>query len=73
MAAGWATRIPRWTRALTFGMAYDHHGHGHHPHGDLGRSHSPARFDRAFAIAVALNGFVALAELGFGISPILSP
>ena len=54
-------------------MAHDHHAHEHRPPGDLGRSHSAARFDRAFAIAVALNGFVALAELGFGISPILSP
>jgi cobalt-zinc-cadmium efflux system protein len=47
-------------------MAPDHHAHGHHPHGDLDRSHSPVRFDRAFAVAVALNVLVVLADLGFG-------
>jgi cobalt-zinc-cadmium efflux system protein len=47
-------------------MAHDHHAHEHHSYGDLGCSHSPARLDGAFAIAVALNVFVVLAELGFG-------
>jgi cobalt-zinc-cadmium efflux system protein len=68
--ADWATRI-RWTRELTFGMAHDHQAHDHqahgnNAHGDLGGSHSPSRFDGAFAVAVALNVFVVLAELGFG-------
>jgi cobalt-zinc-cadmium efflux system protein len=44
-------------------MPHDHHAHGH---GDLGHSHAPTRFDHAFAIAVALNVLVVLAELGFG-------
>jgi cobalt-zinc-cadmium efflux system protein len=47
-------------------MAHDHHAHGHRAHGDPGHSHSPAGFDRAFAVAVALNVFVVLAQLGFG-------
>ena len=47
-------------------MAHDHHGHGHLAHGDLGYSHALARFDRVFAVAVALNILVVLAELGFG-------
>jgi cobalt-zinc-cadmium efflux system protein len=47
-------------------MAHDHHAHGHLALGDLGHSHAPARFDRVFAVAVALNILVVLAELGFG-------
>ena len=43
-------------------------GHHHHEHGHgHGHSHAPARFDRAFAIGIALNsGFVAV-EAGFGL------
>jgi cobalt-zinc-cadmium efflux system protein len=47
-------------------MAHDHHAHGHRAHGDPDHSHAPTRFDRAFAVAVALNVVVVLAELGFG-------
>jgi cobalt-zinc-cadmium efflux system protein len=47
-------------------MAHDHHAHGHLAHGELDHSHAPARFDRIFAVAVALNILVVLAELGFG-------
>jgi cobalt-zinc-cadmium efflux system protein len=47
-------------------MAHDHHAHGLLALGDLGHSHASARFDRVFAIAVALNILVVLAELGFG-------
>ncbi|MBX3515013.1 MAG: cation transporter [Xanthobacteraceae bacterium] len=40
--------------------------HGGHDHSHAGHSHGPARYDRAFAIGVALNlGFVA-AEFVFG-------
>lgn len=46
-------------------MAHDHAGHDHsheHAHGHgPGHNHGPARYDRAFAIGVALNaGFVAV-------------
>jgi cobalt-zinc-cadmium efflux system protein len=47
-------------------MAHEHHAHGHLAHGELDHSHAPARFDRIFAVAVALNILVVLAELGFG-------
>ncbi|MCW5681296.1 MAG: cation transporter, partial [Xanthobacteraceae bacterium] len=40
--------------------------HSGHDHSHTGHSHGPARYDRAFAIGVALNlGFVA-AEFFFG-------
>ena len=44
-------------------MAHGHHAHGHR---DIGHSHAPGDFDRTFAVAVALNVFVVLAQLGFG-------
>jgi cobalt-zinc-cadmium efflux system protein len=47
-------------------MAHDHLAHGHGAHGDLGHTHAPTRFDHVFAVAVALNVLVVLAELGFG-------
>lgn len=47
-------------------MAHDHHTQGHHPHGEVGHSHAPANFNRRFAIAVALNLFVVVAQLAFG-------
>jgi cobalt-zinc-cadmium efflux system protein len=49
-----------------FGMAHDHHAHQHGAHGDLGHNHAPTRFGHVFAVAVALNVLVVLAELGFG-------
>jgi len=36
------------------------HAHGHH--------HAPARYDRAFAIGVALNGGFVIAEVAFGLA-----
>lgn len=48
---------------------HDQHAHGHHDHGDShdprhdhhGHHHGPARYDRAFAVAIGLNlAFVAI-------------
>lgn len=46
----------------------DHHDHAHgHDHGHSGHHHGPARYDRAFAIGIALNlGFVVV-EAAFGV------
>jgi cobalt-zinc-cadmium efflux system protein len=48
----------------------DHrHAHGHHSHGHAhGHHHAPARYDRAFAIGVALNGGFVIAEVVFGVA-----
>ena len=44
-------------------MSGHHHDHGH----GAGHSHAPARFDRAFAVGIALNlGYVAV-EAGYGL------
>jgi len=46
-------------------MGGHHHGHGHgHEHG---HGHAPARYDRAFAIGIALNLLYVLGEAGAGL------
>jgi cobalt-zinc-cadmium efflux system protein len=46
-------------------MAHDHHHHSH-AHGHAGHSHAPDSFGRAFAIGVALNTTIVVAQLVFG-------
>jgi len=49
---------------------HDHHSHGHHhghSHGLGGHSHTPANFDRAFAVGVTLNISFVLIEVGYGL------
>jgi len=52
-------------------MAHAHHSHDHDPHHGHdhahGHSHAPKDFDRAFAIAVALNTVFVLTEAGVGL------
>ena len=52
-------------------MAQGHHHHGEpahdHGHGGGHHHHAPARFDRAFAVGIALNLLYVLAEAGFGL------
>ncbi len=48
--------------------AHGGHAHDHgHDHGSHGHSHAPARFDRAFAVGVALNVAFVVAEVAFGL------
>ena len=49
---------------------HDHAGHDHagHAHGGLGHSHAPSSFGAAFAIAVALNALIVVAELVAGLA-----
>ena len=52
------------------GHDHAHGGHAHdhgHDHGSHGHSHAPARFDRAFAVGVALNVAFVVAEVAFGL------
>jgi cobalt-zinc-cadmium efflux system protein len=45
-----------------------HHHHDHHGHAQAhGHSHAPARYDRAFAIGIALNIAYVVAEAGAGL------
>ncbi|WP_199581237.1 cation diffusion facilitator family transporter [Bradyrhizobium sp. MOS003] len=52
--------------------SHDHHGHHHHDHGDHGHDHSrghvhaPANFGKAFAIGIALNTALVVAEAIYG-------
>lgn len=61
-----AARHPAHTNGAAHRHAHGHHGqgdHAHHGHAHLGHAHhhAPARFDRAFALGIALNtGFVAV-------------
>jgi len=49
-------------------MSHDHdHDHGH-SHGDVGHSHAPASFGRAFAIGISLNLAYVVAQVVFGIA-----
>lgn len=51
-------------------MPHAHHGHGHHHGHDHGHHHHPAppdRWDRAFAIGIALNLAYVVAETGAGL------
>jgi cobalt-zinc-cadmium efflux system protein len=51
---------------------HDHHGHHHHDHGDHGHGHdhshghAPASFGKAFAIGIALNTALVVAEAIYG-------
>jgi cobalt-zinc-cadmium efflux system protein len=51
---------------------HDHHGHHHHDHGDHGHDHghghvhAPANFGKAFAIGIALNTALVVAEAVYG-------
>ena len=47
-------------------MPDDHHGHHHHDHGHAGHSHAPASFGRAFALGIALNLALVVAQVGVG-------
>ena len=54
--------------------SHDHHGHQHHDHGDHGHGHdhshghvhAPASFGKAFAIGIALNTALVVAEAIYG-------
>lgn len=54
--------------------SHDHHGHHHHDHGDHSHDHghrhahvhAPASFGRAFAIGIALNTALVIAEAVYG-------
>ncbi|WP_339033892.1 cation diffusion facilitator family transporter [Bradyrhizobium symbiodeficiens] len=52
--------------------SHDHHGHHHHDHGDHGHGHdhshghAPASFGKAFAIGIALNTALVVAEAIYG-------
>ncbi|WP_201759867.1 cation diffusion facilitator family transporter [Bradyrhizobium sp. AC87j1] len=52
--------------------SHDHHGHHHHDHGDHGHDHghghvhAPANFGKAFAIGIALNIALVVAEAVYG-------
>jgi cobalt-zinc-cadmium efflux system protein len=54
--------------------SHDHHGHHHHDHGDHSHDyghghahvHAPASFGRAFAIGIALNTALVIAEAIYG-------
>ncbi|QDF42346.2 cation diffusion facilitator family transporter [Bradyrhizobium symbiodeficiens] len=54
--------------------SHDHHGHHHHDHGDHGHGHdhsyghvhAPANFGKAFAIGIALNTALVVAEAIYG-------
>ena len=52
--------------------SHDHsrHGHGHaahdHGHGAMGHGHAPSSFGLVFAVAIALNATIVVAELVFG-------
>ncbi|AWM04720.2 cation diffusion facilitator family transporter [Bradyrhizobium amphicarpaeae] len=54
--------------------SHDHHGHHHHDHADHGHGHdhnhghvhAPANFGRAFAIGIALNTALVVAEAIYG-------
>jgi cobalt-zinc-cadmium efflux system protein len=48
-------------------MDHHHHDHSHSPaHGSVGHTHAPETFGFAFAIGVALNTAIVVAELVFG-------
>ncbi|WP_338307924.1 cation diffusion facilitator family transporter [Bradyrhizobium sp. TM233] len=54
--------------------SHDHHGHHHHDHADHGHGHdhshghvhAPAKFGKAFAIGIALNTALVVAEAVYG-------
>lgn len=49
--------------------AHDHQAHDHkaHDHSHAGHSHAPASFGRAFAVAIALNVLIVVAQVVFGL------
>jgi cobalt-zinc-cadmium efflux system protein len=49
------------------GHRYAGHSHAGHSHAGHAHVHSPASFDRAFAIGVGLNVAFVVAEIGFGV------
>jgi hypothetical protein len=49
----------------------DHHHHHSHAHGSVGHTHAPDSFGSAFAVGVALNTTIVVAQFVFGYAAIL--
>ena len=50
------------------GQGHGGHGHGGHSHGSLGHSHAPSSFGTPFAVAIALNALIVVAEIVAGLA-----